>query len=173
MNWKYATALCLLVVAAFTAVYYLGRHTMAVEVAGKPAVRDTVTYKDTLWLPPATVTPNPSPAKPRPDLTLKDSVETLIATIANKDSLIRSLMSTQGTEQEFVSKDPTGLDISGEITVLYSPLSRDFLTHITLNPVLVPVKIVTITYPPIIETTTPWGWLAGALGAGVIIGVFL
>lgn len=139
------------------------------------APKDTVTSIVVVphVLPKPVLTPNPAPAKPRLDLTLKDSVETLIATIANKDSLIRDLMSTTGTEQRFVSKDPTGLDVSGTLTIVHSPLEHHFLTQIELDTIRVTDRIITIHEPPIIEEVIRWEWVAEGIVGGIIIGALL
>jgi hypothetical protein len=173
VNWKYATVICLAVVGLLTGVYYLGRHTMAVEVAGLPAVRDTVTVTELVPVAAPVVTPNPSQGKPRPDPTLKVRVDSLIAAVANKDSLIRGLVSTVTSQQNFRAGDPTGLTVSGIVCIEYDPLNRLFWTDMVLDSIRIPVRTVTITVPPIIEKEMAWPWIFGALGAGVVVGALL
>ena len=115
--------------------------------------------------PPVVVKPNPAPARPRPDLTNARKVDSLLAVISNKDSAISALLVTQGTGQLFEAHDPTGLAVIGEITILYSPVERHFLTQFILDSVKVPVTTVTVTHT-IVERETEWGYVV----AGVIVG---
>jgi hypothetical protein len=171
-DWKVLLSICLMVCALLWGAYYLGGKMKARDIALMP--KDTVTTVVVAphVFPPAVLTPNPAPVSIRlvVDRKITDS---LISSCGEKDSLIASLMSTKGTEQRFMSKDPTGLDISGDLTVMFSPLEDHFLTQITLDTVKVPERVVYITTPPIIETRIGWGWIAGSLGVGVIIGALV
>lgn len=172
MNWKAQLGIGLLVVAVAIAGVWLWRDSVwRGRIAGAPAQRDTVYFVEPHTLPPAVVTPNPSPVTVviRPD---SSRVDSLLRLVTNRDSLIRALVATKGAEQSFSSKDPTGLTVSGDLTVLFSPLEDHFLTEVTLDTVQVPVKFITVEHT-VVNKTVSWEWILTAACVGGVVGSLL
>ena len=173
MSWQSIVGLILLVCALLVGAYYLGGEIKERDIALLPRDTTTTIVVAPHVLPPATVTPNPAPAKPiKPTVKERLIVDSLISRIANRDSLIRSLMSNVGTEQSFMSKDPTGLDVSGDLTILYSPMESHFLTQVTLDTIKVPVKVVTVTQT-LVEDRLAWEWIVSAAAVGAVVGALV
>lgn len=141
------------------------------KIASSPVKRDTITVVAPYVPPKPIVTPNPAPVTiVIPPDTRK--VDSLSAACANKDSLLEVLMSTVGTQQKFASKDPTGLDISGELTILYSPIPREFATDVLLDTVHVPVPLVTET-KTVVDEQVSWTGVVISGSVGMVLGAFL
>ena len=173
MDWKVQLGIALLlVIVAVAGTWYGVDSKWRVRLAETPSVRDTVRITEWVNVPPPVITPNPAPAKPRPDLTDKRRADSLIAVVSDKDSLIRELSQVQGTEQAFKSADPTGLTVSGTLAVIYSPLERHFLTHITLDSLKIPATTVTVTQT-IIEDRIAGEWLVAVGAVGMVVGVLI
>lgn len=126
-------------------------------------VRETV-----LTFPPAMVAPNPAHATPRPDLTDRRRVDSLIASNANKDSLINALSEAQFIPQAFrTAKDST--TIVGRLEILYFPLDRVALTDVFVDSLTVPERVITIIKT--VETVRiDWGWMVAGVAVGVVAG---
>ena len=165
MNWKAQLGIGLFVVGIAVAGVWLWRDSVWRERLNVPAVRDTVTVVAPYVPPKPTVKPNPAPVvKVIRDRAREDS---LLSQISNRDSLMRFLLSTVGTQQRFTSTDPTGLDISGDLTILYSPIERHFATDIVLDTVHISVNTITITQT-IVEERVNWLWVAVGYAAGIV-----
>ncbi len=172
MNWKAQLGIGLLVVAVAVAGVWLWRDSVwRGRIQGAPVTRDTLVVVAPHVLPKPTVTPNPAPVTiiQKPDSARVDS---LLRLVSNRDSLIFALVATAGTQQSFASKDPTGLTVSGDLTVLYSPLERHFATDIVLDTIRVPVKTITIE-KMVVEERASLESIAISGAVGIVLGAFL
>jgi hypothetical protein len=172
MSWQWIAGICLMVCALLWGAYYLGGEMKERNLALAPKDTTISIVVAPHVLPKPVVTPNPAPVIIRIPADTK-IVDSLILIVSDKDSLIRTLMSTKGTEQRFVSKDPTGLEVSGDLTILFSPVEDHFLTQITLDTLKVPDRVITIHEPPIIEEVTDWKGIVIAGSTGLVLGAFL
>ena len=173
MDWRVQLGIAfLLVIVTVAGTWYGVDSWWRVTLAETPSVRDTVRITEWVNVPPPVVTPNPAPARPRPDLTQSKTIDSLISVTANKDSLIRELSITQSFSQNYSTSDPTGLTVSGLLLVIYSPVERHFLTHMVLDSIRVPVTTVTVTQT-IIEDRLAGEWLVAVGAVGIVVGVLI
>lgn len=152
-DWRVILSVCLVVVGFLTGAYYLGRHTMALDVAATPAVRDTtvIVKRDTVKVP-----------------------------VIHADTVyVKTVDSTVVVPRWWVAKADTTIDNVKMHMEYNSPLplsTRGFFSDIDIQlpPRIDSVRTVTvIETKTVIEEKMAWPWIFGALGAGVIVGALL
>lgn len=130
---------------------------------------DTSTHQTPVVnVPPAVVNPNPAPSKPRPDLTDRRRIDSLIASNASKDSLIAAQGETQFTTQHFQARKDSVL-VVGHMDILYFPMDHYFLTEAFVDSLSVPERVIEITRT-IREVETDWGWTLAGVATGMVVG---
>lgn len=129
------------------------------------AVPDTSSHQvPVVNIPPAVVKPNPAQTKPRPDLTDKRRIDSLVASNADLRVIIESYAETQYVEQTFRARKDS-IEIVGRLDILYFPIDRAVLSDVFVDSLSVLERIITIPQP-IRVTETEWGYVV----AGVIVG---
>lgn len=167
-------ALILALVAALltgAGVWFLQDSRWETKLAKAPVMRDTIPVYLPATLPPLIVTPNPAPA--RKDTTMRKRVDSLLAVILNKDSLLAETLNDRITEQAFESHEDSAF-IMGRVEVLYSPIYETFTTSVSIDFLVVPSHIIEITKTiTVTESRFAWEWVVAGTCVGVVGGFLL
>lgn len=145
MDWKLWTLAIVLLLAGFL----LGWFGHGAYVRGQqPTV--TGTTEDTSHvpvpvadIPPVHVTPNPAPMKPRPDLAKQRKIDSLVAVVADKESLLVALAQPYNFRQEFAAEKDSSR-IVGYLQCEAHPLDGIVYTDAVITELVVPERVRTI-----------------------------
>lgn len=167
-------ALILALVAALLTglgVWLLQDSRWETKLAKAPVMRDTIPVYLPATLPPLAVTPNPAPA--RKDTTMRKRVDSLLAVILDKDSLLAETLVDRSTEQAFESHEDSTF-IQGRVEVLYSPIYETFSTSVSIDSLVVPSHIIEITRTvTVVEERLNWWIPVAGVCVGMVGGILL
>ena len=154
-----------LIVAIGVACFQWGRTVAEKRAATAP--RET-TYVQILGrIDTVEVWPNPAPARTIENPETVRRVDSLIATLKNRDSTLRFLCLPKTSEQSWSAESPTGIRVVGRIFALFDPTTEEMLHRVTADSVSVWERIITIH--EYLETTN-WLWTSWIAVAAFLIG---
>jgi hypothetical protein len=145
----------------------------------------TLTVHDTTTVPGPTVylTPNPAPARPRPiDSTAQKKLDSVLATVKDKDALIARLAGPKEMDQRFESATPNNVNVTGMLALGFYPdptgkTDGVFDTAMKLDSIKLQTKIMYVTKTVEVggglDLGLAAGILAGGIAAGVVTGVLI
>ena len=131
--------------------------------------RETI-KPDTLTNVPTVVKPNPVKVVVVKDPLQTRVVDSLIASGASKDSLIRALGSGWYAEQSWNTTKDSAY-IVGRLHVYYFPPDREMDTAVLVDSVAVPARVIEIIREREVERVS-WPWVVIGFGAGVMLGSY-
>ena len=154
-----------LIVAVGVACFQWGKTIAEKRAASAP--RETTYVQIPGRIDTVRVWPNPAPARTVENPETLRRVDSLVATLKNRDSTLRFLCLPKASDQSWSAVSPDGIRLRGELSILHDPITQDFFTRVTADSVSIREKIVTIH--EYLETTN-WLWTSWIAVAAFLIG---
>ena len=126
-----------------------------------------VVVKETLMAPPCTVIVKAT--RVVKDSAAQRQVDSLIATTADKDSLIDELTDMAQADFRFATDSPNGISVAGQVAITYQPLMGEFGCIVELDTIAYPRETITITNTVVVDRVSPTA-VAISIFAGALVG---